>query len=815
MTRPPEPEKDTSGMKKTTISSPFYSGRYAGEKKESAPEPVEVKRGGGGSSPSSTSDIINTTRPSSQETVSENVGPSPTRETTRPQDSIGMGPGGVNAPGLINQTKEELIKEAGKPPAPTEKVTDVVPMPEWWEPTGTERYGPTGGYTEAPPEPIKVDLPDPGLVDTLASRNISTQESISVEGERELARQRELGRQQIDYFTEQSRYVSDIIVGPVENIPKTETAPRAFATAVEFAIMLPSETLRSPVSASELAFELKEEGVIGRGGVDIGKATAFIKENVISPVVKDPAGAGVRAGLTLGLIVVPAVKGIRGLRSSRSSVRTTPSYEIAAVPEEVPINSRYLTDMVFEPKGESIKGTGRAFVVTEAGESLVDVSTVTTPKGNRFITDVEATRLGRTKMDNPAVDDIVGRASTRKGGKGKSVTDSVILSEKSDAQLNLAGRPAPEQELAVRRGTSYEVSRDLEMSVGRSSTRKSIMNMEAADMVDVSGSKLLLEQRIGQKVRRMTLTREVLLESRMVKEKIFSPEDLGFSQDTLRAEFGFYDPLDPKFLEGGGRGGFRGYGTRSEQISAAEEALKQALRSRQRPPAPPAPEPTPGIVRGRGATVSRARETPKPPLPRPGRYPPKGVLEEEQYIRYPPSEAPPEPVQAILNRSDMALDSTMGLGLDEVVRTSSRRSRGSRTIPRMAYLPAERTDNDMGMQLRQMQRQLQAQQLQLELRQQTRQRVRFIIPELINFPRTESGLAPIDITPRSPWGGGALPPMLPGFLAEMRARERGGRAPRRRYEYLPTLAGIASGRTLGAAPRGLLSGLEPRAPVRR
>lgn len=668
---------------------------------------------------------------------------------------------------------------------------------------------------------VPVSMPDMGTESIFDSRIVSPQETISVESEALRMEQERMGREIIELPTEQSRRLSESLVGPLENIPKSETAPRALAAAVEWGIMLPAETLKSPVTLTELGGELKERGVIitydlpgpteaRMIGLDLAKAGKFTQEELITPIMKDPAGAGVKAGLTAGLLIAPvAAKVVRARVSQGAPGRTTPSYELVSPRETAtPINVRYLSDITFEPiKGSrqgAIRGTGDVLVVGEAGEALVDVRSVTLPRGKGFRTDLEASKLSRSKMDLPTGENIRGSVFSEEISPKVTRTRGITKGEKIEGQLDLLGRPQPEEELIIARGRTTEITQDFDISVGSIRAQKSTLAMEPRKAVSVTGRKLLLEERAGDRIRRVTLSREALIEPGRVRDAYFRPEDLGFTQDTLRG----FDKSDMLMLS-----------RNTKQLAAAERAMQQAAQSYYKGKALRSPETRLSPASRTQPTQARGER----PISGLGSLPlakPRTIEESMEIVRYPPSEGPPELAQTTPNAPNMAMESGLSFdqafGLGEVVRPGSRISRTSRTTMRQDFRMSMESDVRLGLEVNQRMLQRQQQQLRLELKleQRQRQRTRFMIPDFFDIPGRSRAIGPFETLPRGTPGGGLLVPILPGG-SRIPILESGGKAPKRRYQYLPTIAGIGSGVRIGAAPRGAVTGLEIRPPVKR
>lgn len=824
--------KQTSYEKLTGKLSPLAPYVAKAKKKSSG----QSSRGGSGSSPESSGgsgssptspvisqmndvqETISGTSPSPQETI-RSTGSSPSLIRNDPRDVIEVGPGGVNAPGAI--TREEAIRTSGRRTVQQEPIRQEVIMPEWWEPSGTEVMTDYGGMTMVPDKPVVIDIPKPQR----GGRIISDQETVSVESEAQRIAQEKAGRDIINMPAEQGRQISEFIVGPLENVPKTETAARGITAAIEFGLTLPGETLRSHVSTTELVQDLVAKDVITSFDlpgptnarlptINIQKAGEYAQKEFVAPILSDPAGAGVKAGLGAALIVLPAAKFIgsrvKTMKSGKTT-RTSPSYEVTdSVPSSTRVNM--LSDIVYEPMESGIKARGSVKVSTKASKSLLDVSAKTVQEGEAFKTIVEARKVSTSKMDLLTGEEFKGTILTKELPDQISVSKSVFGGEElarrgGSAQLDLLGKSRPTQEAIFRGSAERALSDTVDVGIGGTEATRSILNFRPRQTVEIFGRELLMEERTGAKTRRVTATREAVIDPSAFEDFLSrrrgAPKDLGLDQDTLRSF-----NIEPR---SSGSGVFT---QTSRDVAIAERSIGQAIQafSKTRPPTSQSPART-GLVPS--ARVSQVRGS-KPPSPGPLLLKGK-TLEDEIFVRYPPSEAPKMAREGSLNvvntpmeLGGMAQDIGDMIGSGQVIRGR----RGSSNRIRITEDLSFKQDADLSMD----QVQVQRQDLGLRTVQATKQRTRQVkalnIPEFRPIETSRSRVPRLNIRNlRTPIGGAVIPPIEPslGPASKSMFRKIGKGID---YSYRPTLAGIASGRSLGRSP-GAVSGLEIRPPVRR
>lgn len=729
-----------------------------------------------------------------------------TRRTTRKKTRGGSG-SSPTVRETITQSQETQAQISGRTVAPTETATDigiaqiegrvVRKGPKY--PTAEIVIGPRGpGPTpdlvtrkealkekkkRKPPGSIWMGIPEQPDQGFQERRTISPQETVSVESERLRREEEERGRAIIDAPLEQSKRVSELIVGPVENIPKTETAPRAAASAVEWIITLPAETLRSPVTMTETAQDIREIGFMRMVG-ESGQAIA-----------RDPSGAGVKAGLTAALIVLPAAKVVRAARGAGRSGRTT-GYEVTMTPDDIPAaRVDYISDFVFKSESKGIRGRGMVAMETGGAEAAIDVRSFTVPEGKAFKTTVEARMVGRSRMDLLTGDKIRGTVLSEEI-PGGTKTKSVFKRTKQEGQLDILGRPQPEQELAARMDITHETP-VADLTVGRKGVRKSTLSQPLDETVDVSGTKLISEARTPKGIRRKTYTREAIVDKKAFEEKhldiIF--RDLGFTQDTLRGPPG---------------GGGQALKTSAKDMVMAERAMQQAASSFQKTRPPTTPPKTPQTPPSR---VPQVDIKPMPTtglgaLPRPTIIP----KEEPQIIRYPPSEAPPGAVPGGV----IGLDIASSLGVAEITAQTQLRTQRGRSRRKTRVAQGLAIDADQAIVSRQDVAQKQV--LDLMASQKTTQRTRqqTMIPAIPTRYAPTRQLIPTVRGPRAPRMPWLLPPptLGPGKRKRKAARLRPD-VPGRGFIYTPSLGGMISGRELEKAPVGPVTGLELRPPVKK
>lgn len=694
-----------------------------------------------------------TFRPSPQETIHQNNIFSPTSKDV-PRDEIRMGPGGEYAPGA--STKEEILRQRSGPP--TNETSIFTPSQ------------PGQGFQER--------------------RIISSQETISVESEGLRILEEERGRAIIDAPLKQSQRLSELIVGPTENIPKTETGPRAAASAIEWAITLPAETLRSPVTMTETITDIREVGFMKAAG-EAGKT-----------IMEDPSGAGVKAGLTAALIVLPAAKVVRAARAPGRSGRTT-AYELTTGPEDIPATRvDYITDFVFTAENKGIRGRGMVAMETKGAEAALDVRSFTVPEGKSFKTTVEARRVTRSRMDLATGDRITGTVVSEEIPKGTK-SRGTFKSIKQEGQLDILGKPQPKQELSMRSGVVQETP-GVDLGVGVRNMKKSTLAQPVKKTVDVSGTKLISEVRTPKGLRRKTYVREAVIDKKALEDRFMDDifKDLGVSQDTLRG------PPKSDISQGG-----QGIKISTKDMVMAERAMQQTASAFQKTHTPkPTPKTRPLTTPGKTAQdviISR-------PATGLGSIPRQQKISEEemQMVRYPPSEGPPGAVQDRV----IDLDIATGLGSARIAaqtQIQSERSR-SRRKTRAEQNIGLSVDSEVSLSMRQDIAQQQAQDLVSDQKTQQRTRQQLMIPTTPPQRTLGRQLIPnisVPKTPRTPWL--LPPPVLSLGMRTTSGVPKGIRPPGRGFIYTPSLGGMLSGRELQKAPVGAVTGLELRPPVKK
>lgn len=574
--------------------------------------------------------------------------------------------------------------------------------------------------------------------------------------------------------TEQAKAFSRALVGNPERYP--DTASQAFSSAIEFGITAPSEFLFGGPNIIATGEQIYRQG-----------PQRFLTEQA-QAIASKPAARATPVVLGAALVASPVLSRVIGKFGPKATYQVR-GYASEFAFEEIPI-----TDVKLN-QGLLIKGVGKTAVKTKKGPVFgLYTEGVTLQYKDDFFTMVKTIGKGTTEKGKPL------QISTRSKVLSESIGENKFISNEITGQKVKVGRTI-EQALIRRKSLNFD------KVLGDESLFSSI------------GASQKVTKTRAQRIADFGIAREVasIKQGPYSLSSVIGGDIAVLEKPRARAPPAPARPpvSEPGFvklseLEIPGKK----YSRESSRGTASDLALRQTRNRMQE-----------NIDKSLKQFTSKKSST-KPFLKTPRSDPftgAKSVSEGSLLNTFSPPKSGQFPESEMFSGLREASVRKSGYAQASGSAQSFSSAIGEESIFGIGSISKQRRGQREQQALRQrdaqMERQLQnmLQGLRFDFRQGQREqaRLRARITPLERFPIEPFIIRPFNISP--PGRGPPLVPFVPGGEGKLLKKPiaRGKRKEKEFFGYFPSLGGIASGRTVKEAPKGILTGIEPRFPLKK